>query len=69
MRPQRPAIIVRLNPTSSEDMQPIDNREPRHHWLGRVLTDVHFWVPVAVLMVACFSWNPFTKVQRTCNLP
>ena len=31
-------------------MQPIDNREPRHNYLTSVLTDVHFWVPVAVLI-------------------
>ena len=31
-------------------MQPSDNREPQRHWLSRVLTDVHFWVPVAVLI-------------------
>ena len=31
-------------------MQPIDHLEPRRHWLGSVLTDVHFWVPVAVLI-------------------
>jgi hypothetical protein len=31
-------------------MQPIHNREPRHQWLTGVLTDVHFWVPIAVLI-------------------
>jgi hypothetical protein len=31
-------------------MQPIENREPRRNWLASVLTDVHFWVPVAVLI-------------------
>ena len=31
-------------------MQPIDNREPRGNWLTSVLTDIHFWVPVAVLI-------------------
>jgi hypothetical protein len=31
-------------------MQPIDNREPRRHWLPSVLTDIHFWVPVVVLI-------------------
>ncbi len=31
-------------------MQTIDNREPRRHWLTTVLTDVHFWVPVTVLI-------------------
>jgi hypothetical protein len=27
-----------------------DNREEPRNWLSRVLTDVHFWVPVAVLI-------------------
>jgi hypothetical protein len=31
-------------------MQLIDNREPRRNWLTSVLTDIHFWVPVAVLI-------------------
>jgi hypothetical protein len=31
-------------------MQPIDDREPSRNWLTVVLTDVHFWVPVAVLI-------------------
>ena len=31
-------------------MQPIDKHEPRRHWLSRVLTDIHFCVPVAVLI-------------------
>lgn len=31
-------------------MQPIHNREPRLQWLTSVLTDVHFWVPIAVLI-------------------
>ena len=30
------------------DMQPSDNRESSD-WFTSVLTDVHFWVPVAVL--------------------
>ena len=32
-----------------EDMQPINNREASN-WLTSVLTDLHFWVPVAVLI-------------------
>jgi hypothetical protein len=31
-------------------MQPLDNREPQRNWLSSVLTDIHFWVPVAVLI-------------------
>ena len=31
-------------------MKPIDNHESRRNWLSSVLTDVHFWVPVAVLI-------------------
>ena len=31
------------------DMQPTDNRQGRN-WLTSVLTDVHFWVPVGVLL-------------------
>jgi hypothetical protein len=31
-------------------MQPIDHHEPTRNWLTSVLTDVHFWVPVAVLI-------------------
>ena len=31
-------------------MPPIDNRAQPHNWLTSVLTDVHFWVPVAVLI-------------------
>jgi hypothetical protein len=31
-------------------MQSIDNREPRRNWLTSVLTDIHFWVPVMVLI-------------------
>ena len=34
---------------TKQDMQPTDNREARN-WLTSVLTDVHFWVPVAVLI-------------------
>jgi hypothetical protein len=30
-------------------MRPTDNGEARN-WLTSVLTDVHFWVPVAVLI-------------------
>jgi hypothetical protein len=31
-------------------MQPTDNRDqPRNRWAS-VVTDVHFWVPVAVLI-------------------
>src|SRR6185295_2397539 len=46
------AIIVRLIATRalrSKTMQPTDNRQDRN-WLTSVLTDVHFWVPVAVLI-------------------
>jgi hypothetical protein len=39
---------TRYNRTAQ--MQPIDNREARRNWLSGVLTDVHFWVPVAVLI-------------------
>jgi hypothetical protein len=31
-------------------MQSISNTEQRRNWLTTVLTDVHFWVPVAVLI-------------------
>jgi hypothetical protein len=31
-------------------MQPTDNRVQTRNWLNTVLTDVHFWVPVAVLI-------------------
>lgn len=31
-------------------MQTTDNRDRRRHWLSNVLTDSHFWVPVAVLI-------------------
>jgi hypothetical protein len=31
-------------------MQPIDNLDQRRNRLRSVLTDVHFWVPVAVLI-------------------
>jgi hypothetical protein len=31
-------------------MQTTDNRCPPSHWLTSVLTDAHFWVPVAVLI-------------------
>jgi hypothetical protein len=31
-------------------MPPTDHREPQRNWWSRVLTDVHFWVPVAVLI-------------------
>jgi hypothetical protein len=30
-------------------MHPADNRDARN-WLTSVLTDVHFWVPVVVLI-------------------
>jgi hypothetical protein len=30
-------------------MQSTDNRD-QSHWLTSVLSDVHFWVPVAVLI-------------------
>jgi hypothetical protein len=39
---------TRYNRTAQ--MQPIDNREQRRNWLTSVLTDVHFWVPVVVLI-------------------
>ena len=32
-------------------MENTDNRKANSGWLGSVLTDVHFWVPVAVLLV------------------
>jgi hypothetical protein len=33
-----------------DEMQPSDNRDqPRGRWTS-VMTDVHFWVPVAVLI-------------------
>jgi len=32
-------------------METIDNRKANLSRLGSVLTDVHFWVPVAVLLV------------------
>jgi hypothetical protein len=31
-------------------VQAIDNPDRPRHWLTTVLTDVHFWVPVAVLV-------------------
>jgi hypothetical protein len=31
-------------------MKPIDNRQQRHNRLTSVLTDIHFWVPVVVLI-------------------
>jgi hypothetical protein len=31
-------------------MQTTDNRCQPSHWLTRVLTDAHFWVPLAVLI-------------------
>lgn len=31
-------------------MQSTDNRELPRNWLSSVLTDVHFWVPLAVLI-------------------
>jgi hypothetical protein len=34
-------------------MQPAHNREDRQ-WLTNILTDVHFWVPVAVLIGGLF---------------
>jgi hypothetical protein len=40
-------LITRLD---SDTMQPIDDRKPRRNWLTSVLTDVHFWVPVTVLI-------------------
>ncbi len=45
------AIIVGLlaRPASGK-MEPIENRAARRNWLTSVLTDVHFWVPVAVLI-------------------
>ncbi len=53
-------------------MQPIDNREPRRHWLSSVLTDIHFWVPVAVLIggLLLLRIDPLiTPNSRSCNLP
>jgi len=31
-------------------MQTTDNHRQPSHWLTSVLTDVHFWAPVAVLI-------------------
>jgi len=31
-------------------MRPANNREEPRNWLSRVLTDLHFWIPVAVLI-------------------
>jgi hypothetical protein len=31
-------------------MRTTDNLQQRRNWLSSVLTDVHFWVPVAVLI-------------------
>jgi hypothetical protein len=47
-----PAQGTRYNRTALRDctMKSIENREPRRSRLTLVLTDVHFWVPVAVLV-------------------
>ena len=45
-------IIVRLiipRALRKKTMQPTDTREA-DNWLTSVLTDVHFWAPVAVLI-------------------
>ncbi len=46
------AASTRYNRTALRDcrMKSIENREPRRNWLILVLTDVHFWVPAAVLI-------------------
>jgi hypothetical protein len=31
-------------------MRPIDERNRPREWMMRVLTDAHFWVPLAVLI-------------------
>jgi len=31
-------------------MRPIDEPDPPGEWMMRVLTDAHFWVPLAVLI-------------------
>ena len=31
-------------------MEAADNPKANSSWLGKVFTDVHFWVPVAVLL-------------------
>ena len=31
-------------------MEATDNPKANSNWLGNVFTDVHFWVPVAVLL-------------------
>ena len=31
-------------------METTDKRKANSSWLGRVFSDVHFWVPVAVLL-------------------
>ena len=33
-----------------DTMQPIDDRDRRRYWLTSVLTDIHFWVPIVVLI-------------------
>ena len=62
---------TRYNRTAhvAETMPPIDNREPPRHWWTRVLTDVHFWVPVAVLIGGLLLWNPFTERDQNLNMP
>jgi hypothetical protein len=33
-----------------EDMQPVVSGDERRSWLTSVLTDIHFWVPLGVLI-------------------
>jgi hypothetical protein len=43
-------FVVLSGYNRTAQMQSIDNREPRRNWLTSVLTDIHFWVPVVVLI-------------------
>jgi hypothetical protein len=43
-----PSYVVRDNAIIVK-MQPINIRGPQPNWLTSVLTDIHFWVPIAVL--------------------
>jgi hypothetical protein len=52
-RTEQVAIIVALawSPFLREkDMTPIGDSDHPRSWLGSVLTDIHFWVPLAVLI-------------------